>query len=237
MRRFVLLLGRHGSGKGTIGRLAEERGLVQFLSAGETLRVATRTEGERARRNDALLSAGRKVPTEESYPLIREAIDRLAPGDVLLDGCPHRHDEVELVHDLFDREPELVLELDVPLEIALARIQARLTCQTCEAPYGPYVRAEPDGTCRRCGGLVERRTDDSFESISRKFETWDHEARRIMRYYAAQTAVARIDGTLAPELVATEVARRLREALPPAYDPKRPREKKRAHSGEAPPRV
>jgi adenylate kinase len=226
MRRFVLLLGRHGSGKGTIGRLVEEQGGVQFLSAGETLRTAARAKGEQARRNDALLSAGRKVPTEESYPLIREAVDRLPPGDVLLDGCPHSRDEVELVYDLFDREPELVLELGVPPEIALARILARLTCQTCEAPYGPGFPAEPDGTCRRCGGSVDRRTDDSFESISRKFETWDGEARRIMRYYEAKTVVVRVDGTLAPELVAAEVALRLREALPPAYDPTRPHEKK-----------
>ena len=213
MRRAALLLGRQGAGKGTIGRIVQREGLLQFLSAGDVLRIESRAHTDLGRRIAAVLRGGDGIPTAESYPLIARAIHALPPGPVLLDGCPRRSEEVELVHELFSSEPGLVLELDVPSPIALDRLLARRTCRTCEAPYGPLVPTAKDGRCAACDGAVGRRDDDTIEALRRRLAVWDVESRRIMRYYSARTRVVRVDATRTPSLVAADVIHLVRVAL------------------------
>jgi adenylate kinase len=209
MRDAALLLGRQGSGKGTVGRFVAREGLVQFASAGEILRIAARADTPKGRRIKKILKDGVGVPPHESYPLVAHALERLSAGNILLDGCPRRINEVGRVADLFSRQPQLVVELDVPLPIALARLQARRTCQTCEAPYGPAVPTEK-GRCTACGGAVTKREDDSIEAIAKRLETWDVEGRKIIRYYDERTTVVRIDGARSPAAVAAEVGTHMR---------------------------
>jgi adenylate kinase len=213
MREVALLLGRQGSGKGTVGRIVDRGAPLRFLSAGELLRAEARGGTERGRRIEVALSNGDQVAPEESYPLIGQAIERMGEGGLLLDGCPRRRNEVALVKRMLGGEPALVIELYLPLPLALARMLVRVTCRECEAPYGPKVQPAEGGRCTECGGVVEQRADDTFERMSRRLSVWDVEGRRIIRYYEGATTVARIDATRAPDVVAAEVRDHLYAAL------------------------
>ncbi|HYM54856.1 MAG TPA: hypothetical protein VES97_05800 [Solirubrobacteraceae bacterium] len=105
-----------------------------------------------------------------------------------------------------------MLDLHVPLPIAVARMLERQTCVSCEAPYGPKVPPAPDARCTACGGEVIHRHDDTLESMGRRLAVWDVEGRRIMRYYEAKTTVVRIDATREPTVVAAEVIHHIRAA-------------------------
>jgi adenylate kinase len=212
MCRSALLLGRQGSGKGTVGRVVAALGGPRFVSAGEVLRIASRAPTPEGARLAGILDAGRGLPPDESYPIIAEAVAATLSNDLLLDGCPRRVDEVDRVRDLLGRDPVVVIELTVPVVIAVARMQTRSRCAECEMPYGPERLPVVSGRCDACQGSIERRADDNVDGIRRRLEVWDVESRPILRHYEERTTVVRIDASHSIDAVAAAVLETLDRA-------------------------
>ena len=125
----VLILGPQGSGKGTqAARIAAEYG-VPHVATGEMFRAAIAAGTRLGREVEPILASGALVRDELTIGLIRE---RLSEDDAergfVLDGFPRNAAQAEALDDLLDeldRPLDVVLDLQVPDEVCIDRLQGR----------------------------------------------------------------------------------------------------------------
>ena len=147
-----------GSGKGTQAkRLASEYGLVH-LSTGDMLRQAIAEGTELGRRVKPILEAGDLVPDDLMIELIRERLQSPDTADgFILDGFPRtmaQADALDAMLAEIDRPLAVVLELQVPDEVAIERLRKR--------------------------AVEEGRSDDTPEAIAKRIELYHQETKPLV---------------------------------------------------------
>jgi adenylate kinase len=125
----LIFLGPPGAGKGTQAAALVSLFSVPHISTGDILRAAVAQQTELGQKADAYMKAGELVPDDLMLGLIRE---RLGQEDAqvgwILDGFPRNVPQAEFLdHLLADiHQPyDFVVNLDVPDEVILARLQKR----------------------------------------------------------------------------------------------------------------
>jgi adenylate kinase len=196
----ILLLGQHGSGKGTLGQALERVDGYLFISAGSLIR---RELAERVA--DAIgteLAAGRDAPPELSYSLLREAIASTAAsaGTLVLDGFPRHPDQIGRLRDALSGDPDLILVLDAPTALLVHRIRTRLVCGRCDRVYGAEVWPTTPSVCDDCAVDLSRRAeDDDTQAIARRHEVWTREGAAILQALQPLAPVVRVDASKPPD--------------------------------------
>ena len=210
-RRFIVLIGAPGAGKGTQAeRLAEALGLCK-LSTGELLRDAVRTGSELGRAAEERMRQGGLVEDEVILGLVREELGspRCSRGAVL-DGFPRNLAQAEGLERLLaeaGERLERVLAIEVADEEIVRRLSGRRMCERCgrvpahglgqAAAAGRAVAgagAAGDGACERCGGSLVQRPDDRPETVRRRLEVYRRETAPLVEGYAERGLLARVDG-------------------------------------------
>ena len=155
----VVMLGRQGSGKGTQGVQFARLLVVPHISAGDVLREAASSESPAAgRRAQETMERGELVADDLVVSLVAE---RLAAPDVrsggfVLDGFPRTVDQAAALDGILaDSTLDRAVVIDVPLEVARARLLARRVCAGCGRIYSvERARGLETWTCGACGGEV-----------------------------------------------------------------------------------
>ncbi|HEY9736348.1 MAG TPA: adenylate kinase [Trichocoleus sp.] len=125
----LIFLGPPGAGKGTQAQALAAASSVPHISTGDILRTAVAEQTELGQKAEHFMSAGELVPDELMLGLIRERLgyDDAQPGWIL-DGFPRTVPQAEFLdHLLVDiAQPyDFVVNLDVPDEVILSRLQKR----------------------------------------------------------------------------------------------------------------
>jgi adenylate kinase len=157
----VLLLGVQGSGKGTQAkRLASEYDIAH-LSTGDMLRQAIAEGTELGRRVKPVLEAGDLVPDDLMIELIRGRIQSPdTAGGFILDGFPRTMAQADALDSMLaeiDRPLSVVLELQVPDDVAIARLRKR--------------------------AAEEGRSDDTPEAIANRIDLYHRETKPLVSHY------------------------------------------------------
>lgn len=194
----VVLLGKQGAGKGTQAvRLAGHYGLAH-LSTGDLFRAAVRAGTPAGLDARKYMDAGDLVPDGAVVRLVDEqfaANDGYADGFVL-DGFPRTETQaLALDRILADSPLDVALDLNVPTEVALARLTGRRVCEQCGAVYHVDLPPRHGWTCDICGGSVVQRDDDTEEAILRRLELYERETLPIVQRYRRQARLVIVDGT------------------------------------------
>jgi adenylate kinase len=208
-------LGPQGAGKGTqAGALRELAGLVHVAS-GDVLRAAIREGTELGKRAKVYYDAGELVPDEITVGLLLEAIHRAGPGaDVLLDGFPRTVAQARALDEALARGGEridMVIELQLPLEVAKERLGGRLICRAHGHVYN--VRTQPPkvlGVCDIDGSELYQRADDYPDAIEKRLHIWEREHAQLLEYYRPRELVRTVDADRPPDEVAADLAGLLR---------------------------
>src|SRR5690606_14795584 len=129
------------------------------ISTGDVLRRARTQNPDLDRQARATMDAGRLVDDDVVIGMVRR---RLAEQDALagfvLDGFPRTLMQAEaLDHLLDDRQPLIVVDIEVPEETLFARLQTRRICEKCGANATAALT-----NCAACGGPLVQRTDDDL---------------------------------------------------------------------------
>lgn len=208
----AIIFGRQGAGKGTQCQMLGAHFGVPHISTGDMLRAAVRQDSPLGRAVKAVLDAGGLVDDEMMVSLVQ---GRLGQEDArtagyILDGFPRTVGQARSLDDMTTSRPlNVVVDLDVPREVVLARLSARRTCDRCGANH-VAEGSEPDPwTCDTCGGRVTQRADDTPEAISRRLDLYDSQTSPLTDYYRAASLLLVVDGVGTPE----EVFQRLRGAV------------------------
>jgi adenylate kinase len=179
----VLLLGVQGSGKGTQAkRLASEYDIAH-LSTGDMLRQAIAEGTELGRRVKPVLEAGDLVPDDLMIELIRGRIQSPETADgFILDGFPRtmaQADALDAMLAEIDRPLSVVLELQVPDDVAIERLRKR--------------------------AVDEGRSDDTPEAISNRIDLYHRETKPLVSHYRLAGNLVGIHGDRSENEVFAEI--------------------------------
>jgi adenylate kinase len=197
----VLMLGRQGAGKGVQCARLASRLPADHLSTGDLLRVAIRAGDSFGRAVEPFVEAGDLVPDELVADLVanRLAQARAAGWAVVLDGFPRSRPQAALLVETAGGRIDLAVHLEVPLALVLERLSERLVCLDCGLP-GTTPR------CTSCGGVAERRADDTPDAIERRLATYESETGPLIEWLEDRGLVVTIDGVGSVDQVAARVS-------------------------------
>jgi adenylate kinase len=186
----LLLLGVQGSGKGTQAkRLASEYGLAH-VATGDMLRTAMANGTTLGQRVKPIYDAGDLVPDDLMIELIRE---RLAQPDTeagfILDGFPRTMPQADALDSMLaeiERPLTVVLELQVPDEVAIERLRKR---------------ADEEG-----------RSDDTPEAIAKRIELYHELTKPLVSHYRLAGNLVGIHGDRPENEVFAEIQQAVEQA-------------------------
>ena len=186
----LLLLGVQGSGKGTQAkRLAAEYGL-EHLSTGDMLRQASAEGNDLGRKVKPILEAGDLVPDDLMIELIRKRLEAPeAAVGFILDGFPRTMAQADALDSMLteiDRPLSVVLELEVPDDVAIQRLRKR--------------------------AVEEGRSDDTPEAIANRIDLYHRETKPLVSHYGLAGNLVGIHGDRSENEVFSEIQQAVEQA-------------------------
>lgn len=216
-KRYLVLMGPPGAGKGTqASRVAEQGGLCK-ISTGDLLRAAVAAGSELGRKAEQTMKAGELVSDDVILGLVDEVLDRPECSEgAVFDGFPRTVEQAEGLQGLLsDRGATLdqVLIIEVPEAEIVRRLSGRRVCKKCGKLYHiSFDPSQKDGVCDACGRELVQRPDDQPETIARRLTVYDEETAPVREHYAATTGVTAIDGDQPIDAVSEAIRRELEPA-------------------------
>lgn len=202
----IILLGPPGAGKGTQAKLISNEYSIPHISTGDIFRKNISEQTPLGVKAKSYMDKGQLVPDELTIEIV---VDRLQNDDCkngfLLDGFPRTVLQAEALDSfLKDHGTEIdkALLIEVPQEFILERMTGRRVCKDCGASY--HIRFNPpkvDGVCDLCSGELVQRKDDSEETVKERLEVYSNQTAPLVKYYATQGNLCKVDGTLEIEEV------------------------------------
>lgn len=203
----LVLLGAPGVGKGTQAEMLSERLGACQLSTGDIFRAAKSADPSTLTpaMRDALgyMHRGELVPDETVIALVAERVACLrCPYGFLLDGFPRTVAQAEALDTMLEAEKlrlDFVLNYELPLEEAVARLSGRRTCRHCKTTYHVISKPprQPD-ICDKCGGELYQREDDRPESIRVRLQAYQESTAPLVDYYAHRGVLRTISASGTP---------------------------------------
>jgi adenylate kinase len=201
----LIMLGPPGAGKGTQAeRFARNWGIPK-ISTGDMLREAVKAGTDIGLRAKAIMDRGELVNDEIIIGVVKE---RLAKPDVrggfILDGFPRTVAQAAALDGIMTgRDPLIVLDIAVPEAELVKRLSARRVCENCGANADVASAAE---TCRRCGGAMKQRSDDTEPVILERLKVYRRDTEPLVSYYRARPTFRAVNGAQVADQVAGDLA-------------------------------
>jgi adenylate kinase len=208
--RIVILLGAPGAGKGTQAKRLSQEMSLPHVSTGDLFRENVGQGTELGKRAKTFMDEGNLVPDELVIDML---FDRVARPDCsegyLLDGFPRTVDQANALEQRLDGESRLsVIDIEVPDQDIIDRLAGRQVCKACghthHAQFSPPAKA---GLCDVCGGVLERRKDDSPEVVEKRLAVYRQQTAPLIEFYKTRSNLCRVDGRPTPDQVFDAVTR------------------------------
>jgi adenylate kinase len=203
----LVVLGKQGAGKGTQSqRLCEIYGLIH-VSTGDILRAAVKAGTPLGLEVKSILETGGLVSDDLVNRLVEErfAAPDAARGAVL-DGYPRTLAQAEALEGILGADGiALVINVDVPDEMVVARLSSRRVCQECGTIYKDADPSAISGTCEKCGGDVVQRSDDRPEAIHKRLELFERDTRPLLDFYGSRGLLVTVNGDQGVDQVTADI--------------------------------
>lgn len=202
----LVLLGPPASGKGTQGRLLEERWQVPVVSVGEVLRKEIAKDTPLGREAASFIDFGRLVPDRVAVAAVEAwLVGRGAGESFVFDGFPRTVGQAQALDEVLARlgtplTAVIWLELD---DAAIAeRVSHRVTCADCGRSFqiGWQVQSRGDA-CPVCGGTLTVRKDDDPATLVERMEQYRQHTAPVKNFYESRGLLRIIEGGPTPEKV------------------------------------
>jgi adenylate kinase len=222
----LVMIGPPGAGKGTQAARLRQRYGSPKISPGDLRRAAVAAGSPLGRAVKDVIGAGRLVGDDTIIAVVSE---RLKQPDVargfILDGFPRTVRQAEALDGMLEgRGPLVVVVIDVPEQELIARLTWRRVCESCGTTYGgvdvPELTGErvaegpvESGRCRKCGGQLVQREDDSAAVIRDRLKVFRSQTAPLVDFYRGRPTFSEINGLQAPDQVTTDLTRAIDDAL------------------------
>lgn len=200
----LVIMGPPGAGKGTQAeRFAREHGIPK-ISTGDILREAVAAGSDLGRQVQALMDRGDLVGDDLIIGIVR---DRLARPDAargfVLDGFPRTVPQAKALDEILaDRDPLIVVEIQVPDDELVRRVRGRRICSKCGSTVSAFAgNGGAAEKCADCGGALVARSDDGDVVVRDRLKVYWRETLPMIAFYHTRPTYRAVDGTQTPERV------------------------------------
>ncbi len=197
----LILLGPPGVGKGTQANLLEKKFQIPKISTGDILRSEIQSQSVLGKKAQQFIHDGKLVPDEIVVGIIKQRLQKpdCNPG-FILDGFPRTLPQAEALKKITSIDH--IIYLKVEKEELIRRLEGRRTCSRCAKMYHiTFTPPKKESVCDECGGDLIQRKDDHRETISKRFQEYDHLTKPLLDYYKKQKNLKEIDGLASVEEV------------------------------------
>lgn len=178
----IILLGKPGSGKGTIAsKLMEEHGFYH-LSGSDILRENSQDESAKYYKEAKhALESGVLIADDIINGMVEEKLKSLKGQKIVFDGFPRSIEQTKALISLVGTDDIKAVYLDIDDSIITERIINRLTCRDCAASFNKIgMLPKIEGVCDHCGGELYTRKDDNEETLKTRLEQYMTHTSPIM---------------------------------------------------------
>jgi adenylate kinase len=198
MSKIIVMIGAPGAGKGTQARLLSENYGYPQISTGDILREMAQADTPLGREIKETLGSGKLV----SDQILGEVIfNRTSREDCqcgfILDGYPRTLEQARNLDELAAnlKKEILLVRVAVQEDLLFKRMTGRWVCSKCGEIYNIYSRPpKREGYCDLDGAPLLQRSDDSPETVSRRFEAYREATAPLIEYYRQSGRLIEIDG-------------------------------------------
>ena len=193
----MVMLGRQGAGKGTQCVRLSRHYVVPHISTGDMLRAAVREDTDLGRKAAELMAEGELVPDDIMIGIVEDRLERddTTQRGYILDGFPRTVDQADALAKITAARPlDVVIDLDVPRDVVLARLASRRVCDDCGANYSTAAPPRYGWVCDNCGGDVVQRDDDRPAAIERRLAEYEVKTAPLVAWYEARRLLEIVDG-------------------------------------------
>lgn len=208
------MLGRQGAGKGTQCTRLSRHFVVPHISTGDMLRAAVKEGTEFGTKAKEYMSAGELLPDDIIIGIVEERLlkDDTRNRGYILDGFPRTEEQAESLAEITADQPlDMVVDLDVPTDVVLARLASRRVCTDCGANYSVQQPPKHNWSCDHCGGEVIQRADDTEDAIKRRLALYEEETAPLVEWYRKRDLLTVVDGDGDADQVTARLIRAIEE--------------------------
>jgi len=187
-KKFIIMLGPPGSGKGTQGKLLAKVINFAYFSMGAVLRDYSRGDSEEAKFIKETIDGGRIIPDDLIKQIFEGQLKKYSDSEgIIIDGFPRDIAQVDILNDNIKKynASTRVIFLDVPKEKLLERIN------------------------ERNAQAVEKRADDDPNLLHTRFEEYLQKTLPLVDYFQKAGILFRVEGNHPIEEVHQNILKQL----------------------------
>jgi len=180
----IILFGAPGAGKGTQADLIEEKYGYKKISAGDLIRSEVKSQTDIGKKVKEIIARGELVNDHIIVKLVKNRVEKddIVSG-YIMDGFPRTINQAQELSNI-KTDRELSIFLKVNEKFVADRLLSRWTCKDCEAIYNERNKPpRKERVCDVCGGILEKRTDDNLETITKRIQIYNQETMPVVNFY------------------------------------------------------
>ena len=217
---YIVMLGKPGSGKGTVGKMLSRSLGITHISSGELFRSYVKKAGKIGKEINEYISKGNLVPDDLAIKLVEK---RLSEPDckkgVILDGFPRTIEQAKELDEFLKQNHS---KIDIAVELKLSdkaitdRIIKRRECPNpeCREVYNlEFKKPREKGICDICGSKLIQRQDDSEETVKQRLKVYHETAEKLGDYYKKHDLLYAVRLNIHSGKTSEDVAREVKEYL------------------------
>ncbi|GFR14563.1 adenylate kinase [Trichonephila clavata] len=203
---IITIFGPPGSGKGTQSSLLIAKYSLKLISVGDLLRNIISDGSELGKKIKGTVESGNLIQDEIICGLLHDQL-ALMDDNCLLDGFPRNlnqaHFLTQVLQEKYNRDVDIVIELQLDDNIAIDRLKNRLACLDCKSIYS--VSSFKSTTCAKCKSTrLEKRIDDAdMSAINKRISEYHLQMKGLRKYYKGKLLT--IDANLSVDEVTQEI--------------------------------
>ncbi len=138
------------------------------------------------------LDKGVLVPDKLTIELVKGRINKEdCKNGFIFDGFPRNLAQAAALDKII--KIDLVISLEVPENVIIARLSTRRICKKCGAIYNiKTLKPKKEGICDSCGGQLYQREDEKPEVIKKRLKVYLAQTQPLLKYYKNKNIVKNI---------------------------------------------
>ncbi|XP_053695586.1 GTP:AMP phosphotransferase AK3, mitochondrial [Sabethes cyaneus] len=195
----AVIMGAPGSGKGTVSARIVKTFNMKYISSGDMLRSNIQQKTDLGKIAEQYIKDGKLVPDIYITKCILSELEKIKTKPWLLDGFPRTLDQAEEL--LHTESIKAVINLDVPFEVIIERLQSRWVHLPSGRVYNigfndPKVPGKDDVT----GEPLSQRPDDNPEAVRKRLEVYEACTKPLNEYFQQKGILVTFTGKTTDEI-------------------------------------